>query len=117
MFIFSERSKTFLYVDQRGRWHLFLTTNAKFSACLLVNFDQLESFLVSNLTLDLTRDLSTGHGSSESLAGIGIKLDKLPKILRETRNPRAALRDLCKHRFSAFWLRSKCSICSYQLNI
>ena len=21
------------------------------------------------------------------------------------------------HRFSAFWLRSKCSICSYQLNI
>ena len=22
-----------------------------------------------------------------------------------------------KHRFSAFWLRSKCSICSYQLNI
>ena len=48
---------------------------------------------------------------------IGIKLDKLPKILRETRNPRAALRDLHKHRFSAFWLRSKCSICSYQLNI
>ena len=24
---------------------------------------------------------------------------------------------LCLHRFSAFWLRSKCSICSYQLNI
>ena len=24
---------------------------------------------------------------------------------------------LCRHRFSAFWLRSKCSICSYQLNI
>ena len=23
----------------------------------------------------------------------------------------------CLHRFSAFWLRSKCSICSYQLNI
>jgi len=23
----------------------------------------------------------------------------------------------CRHRFSAFWLRSKCSICSYQLNI
>ena len=22
-----------------------------------------------------------------------------------------------QHRFSAFWLRSKCSICSYQLNI
>ena len=22
-----------------------------------------------------------------------------------------------RHRFSAFWLRSKCSICSYQLNI
>ena len=49
--------QTFLYVDQRGRWHLFLTTHAKFSACLLVNFDQLESFLVSNLTLDLTLDL------------------------------------------------------------
>ena len=38
-------------------------------------------------------------------------------IPRETRNPREALRDLHKHRFSAFWLRSKCSICSYQLNI
>ena len=24
---------------------------------------------------------------------------------------------LAQHRFSAFWLRSKCSICSYQLNI
>jgi len=24
---------------------------------------------------------------------------------------------LSSHRFSAFWLRSKCSICSYQLNI
>jgi len=24
---------------------------------------------------------------------------------------------LKQHRFSAFWLRSKCSICSYQLNI
>ena len=24
---------------------------------------------------------------------------------------------LCRYRFSAFWLRSKCSICSYQLNI
>ena len=23
----------------------------------------------------------------------------------------------CRYRFSAFWLRSKCSICSYQLNI
>ena len=29
----------------------------------------------------------------------------------------AWLRTLWKHRFSAFWLRSKCSICSYQLNI
>ena len=27
------------------------------------------------------------------------------------------LRAACRHRFSAFWLRSKCSICSYQLNI
>ena len=24
---------------------------------------------------------------------------------------------VCSYRFSAFWLRSKCSICSYQLNI
>ena len=24
---------------------------------------------------------------------------------------------VCQYRFSAFWLRSKCSICSYQLNI
>ena len=29
----------------------------------------------------------------------------------------AWLRTLWEHRFSAFWLRSKCSICSYQLNI
>ncbi len=27
------------------------------------------------------------------------------------------LHDLSPYRFSAFWLRSKCSICSYQLNI
>ena len=27
------------------------------------------------------------------------------------------LRGGARHRFSAFWLRSKCSICSYQLNI
>ena len=26
-------------------------------------------------------------------------------------------RKIVRHRFSAFWLRSKCSICSYQLNI
>ena len=45
-------------------------------------------------------------------------------------NPSCISKDLCKsmraglwlwpldgHRFSAFWLRSKCSICSYQLNI
>jgi len=25
--------------------------------------------------------------------------------------------EITGHRFSAFWLRSKCSICSYQLNI
>jgi len=28
-----------------------------------------------------------------------------------------ACRAIAGHRFSAFWLRSKCSICSYQLNI
>jgi len=28
-----------------------------------------------------------------------------------------ASRAFLRHRFSAFWLRSKCSICSYQLNI
>ena len=27
------------------------------------------------------------------------------------------LEELLEYRFSAFWLRSKCSICSYQLNI
>ena len=29
----------------------------------------------------------------------------------------SGLEDKHRHRFSAFWLRSKCSICSYQLNI
>ena len=31
--------------------------------------------------------------------------------------PRVALHFGASYRFSAFWLRSKCSICSYQLNI
>ena len=30
---------------------------------------------------------------------------------------RALMYTFSQHRFSAFWLRSKCSICSYQLNI
>ena len=29
----------------------------------------------------------------------------------------SAADETIRHRFSAFWLRSKCSICSYQLNI
>ena len=31
--------------------------------------------------------------------------------------PKEGGSDLVLYRFSAFWLRSKCSICSYQLNI
>jgi len=33
------------------------------------------------------------------------------------RNARTFPNTLFRYRFSAFWLRSKCSICSYQLNI
>ena len=32
-------------------------------------------------------------------------------------NAKRPIQTLHRHRFSAFWLRSKCSICSYQLNI
>ena len=38
---------------------------------------------------------------------------KFTNVSHGTPLPRA----LWRHRFSAFWLRSKCSICSYQLNI
>ena len=59
-----------------------------------------------------------------------LKTDKNSSWCPKLPNPRRVSKHLCKpmrggvwlwiidrHRFSAFWLRSKCSICSYQLNI
>ena len=40
-----------------------------------------------------------------------------PRNLRKAESPGPSIPTLLRHRFSAFWLRSKCSICSYQLNI
>ena len=44
--------------------------------------------------------------AATSFTGLGMALARV--IFRPSLPP---------HRFSAFWLRSKCSICSYQLNI
>ena len=40
-----------------------------------------------------------------------------PRNLRKAESPAPSIPTLLRHRFLAFWLWSKCSICSYQLNI
>lgn len=45
------------------------------------------------------------------------KLREKNLFKREVSNEHLRELSVTRHRFSAFWLRSKCSICSYQLNI
>ena len=77
--------------------------------------DDIDSSVPQKVTKRATKRKSTTYHDSDH-EGYSPKKSK-HKEDSSDEDFKPASKSMSSYRFSAFWLRSKCSICSYQLNI
>ena len=109
-------SSTFFPLDNRGRWRTFASKTLTFEENFNRDFKSLSATMQLWLLEPRPKVKKTcgrGFHCLETQCGECGQ----PRNLRKAESPDPSIPTLLRHRFSAFWLRSKCSICSYQLNI